>query len=324
MTFLTLHIGAHRCASTAIQHLLKANKDSLTQQGISLLYRSQLDQPGPIRALPRLYAKRWFDPFARARLSRLGRELLDIGNAIISEENLCGMMPGQSDYTFYTGKRRLFKAISVLKRDDRLQFRLVLMARRQDRFVESLYAFRVRRGEARSFSEFAGHFKPARMDWNRFVMKAEAHGLSKDLHIGTIEGLSVDLVSDLFGQKLQGALEGNESMMPGHINLWRSLNEQGIAFSCDKQRRALVLALRAHGDVPSQREALLICDDIALAVRPDQIEKALKASQSDPLPRFSEHERQAFLTPLMAVNRIFLARDQVRDDDPTRQRWLNV
>lgn len=324
MTRVTLHIGAHRCASTAIQGLVKANKPKLRKRGYRVLLRPQLNQPGPLRAMQRLYANRWFDPFARARLAKLGRELEGIGDAIISEENLCGMMPGQSDHTFYTGKRRLLKAVSVLRRDFDLNFRIVLMARRQDRFVESLYAFRVRRGERRHFSDFASRFKPAKMDWNRFVMKAEAHGLVKNLHIGTVENLSVDLVSDLFDQPLNGSLEGNESMAPRQLSFWRSLNEQGIEFEDDKQRRALVTALRAHGSVPSQMEALSMSDEIALSVRPDQVEKALHASKHDPLPRFNDQERQAFLAPLMAANRIFLDRDQVRADDQTRRKWLDI
>lgn len=92
---ITLHIGAHRTATTTFQHYMRQNGDTLRRQGIGfwgpLRTRSGLFS-GALPGDPRVDDRAAFD---RAR-RRIGRELdraeaAGIRHLIVSEENVAGL-----------------------------------------------------------------------------------------------------------------------------------------------------------------------------------------------------------------------------------------
>jgi hypothetical protein len=179
---ITLHLGAHRCASTSFQFYLRQNADRLLQQGITVwgpaqtrkgLFTGVFPQPGHIPAA---------EQFARAR----GRVALALHKAqedgvqqngalpdgaprlIITDENMIGTpRTNLRDMRLYPGiGERMARYGAVL--GGRVT-RVVLSIRAQDAYWASCLAFSVARGAAIPSSLALEHMAMTPRSWRDVI-----------------------------------------------------------------------------------------------------------------------------------------------------------
>lgn len=146
---ITLHLGAHRCASTSFQFYLRKNADRLAQQGIAVwgpghtrkgLFSGVFPQPGRIPAV---------DQFARARgrvaLALLKAQQDGATRLIVTDENMIGAPRSNlRDMRLYPSiGERMARHAAVLGGQ---VARVVLSIRAQDAYWASCLAFSVARG----------------------------------------------------------------------------------------------------------------------------------------------------------------------------------
>ncbi len=175
---IIIHAGFHRCASTAVQDLLRDRRAAITASGTALLLREDLEGWLTGRQLRLLYRHEGGSMLSALRFS-LAKSMLKRTGArrvLISEENLIGMMPGVTDTRFYPHFRAFLKAVKVLTRDFDVSLRFVV--RRPDRYLESAYAFRVMRGLRMAFPEFVAAAGEGAADWSKLALEVEAAGLA--------------------------------------------------------------------------------------------------------------------------------------------------
>jgi hypothetical protein len=93
---LILHLGAHRCGSTAFEQALSANAGRLRAEGIAILKPGRLRRIAGFRILPNIAATARRRPAARVRLDQtrqaLGEALAATGasTVVLSDENMLG------------------------------------------------------------------------------------------------------------------------------------------------------------------------------------------------------------------------------------------
>lgn len=108
---------------------------------------------------------------------------------VISEENLMGTMPMVRTAQFYPHFHRLVQGLgrihAGLERTVQIAPRLVV--RRQDRYLESVYAFRVSRGFQGSFDEFVSKTGDMRSSWLRLAEQLSTLPAGLDTRIAMIE-----------------------------------------------------------------------------------------------------------------------------------------
>lgn len=189
---IIIHAGLHRCASTAIQDMLRANQQAIEAAGFALLTRPQLEGPLFGRQLRLLYRHAPGSWTAKARLAlvRGGLDRIAADKILISEENLAGVMPGVLDNRFYPHWNAFLAAVKALSLD--FDVRLKLVVRRQDRYLESAYAFRVVRGLRQSFPEFLASIGPEHISWLSLSRAIEAAGLADLTNMSPMESWPPD------------------------------------------------------------------------------------------------------------------------------------
>jgi hypothetical protein len=182
-------MGAHRCGSTAMQSFLSQERSTLKKLGIDVHLRSDLSS-GAID-LRRLHRHHRFDPRRYFKLRRAFRQIqeLDDDKIIISDENLMGTMPGVRGHGFYPHVGALVQALVDLKglAQDNLEVAPRLIVRRQDHFLESVYAFRVSRGLAMSFDAFITAVARTRLSWLRIAQMLEDQSSVLTSQIAVVE-----------------------------------------------------------------------------------------------------------------------------------------
>jgi|GEM_PF-1713659 len=174
---IIIHAGFHRCASTAVQDLLRARRPVIEASGTALLLREDLEGWLAGRQLRLLYRHKAGSLPSAVRFALAKSMLRRTGAArvLISEENLIGMMPGVAETRFYPHFRAFLKAVKLLSQDFDISLRFI--TRRPDRFLESAYAFRVVRGLRMPFPAFLEAVGQDAADWSRLAAEVEAAGL---------------------------------------------------------------------------------------------------------------------------------------------------
>lgn len=186
---IIIHAGFHRCASTATQNLLRRNRAAIEASGVKLLLREDLEGLLSGRQLRLLYRHQDQSMICRLRLWLVKRMLrrLRAKYILVSEELLLGLMPGVRDRGFYPHFGNFLAAIKALAEDFDIQLKFIV--RRQDRFLESAYAFRVPRGTKVPFKEYVNRIGLGNVSWLSLVRQVEAAGLADQTSFTTIEGL---------------------------------------------------------------------------------------------------------------------------------------
>jgi len=165
-----LHLGAHKCASTTLQHNLAANRQHLEAAGLVYV------PPGEIAKSPlgSHFMKLANGGFANealglksARAAR--RTLLERAAAapgrdlLLSWEGFLGHSALDRHGGLYPHIDQVAAALSLVL--EGFDLRLLLVVRRQDTLIESCYLQQVKEMRALSFADFAAAIDPGRLSW---------------------------------------------------------------------------------------------------------------------------------------------------------------
>ncbi|WP_068304417.1 hypothetical protein [Kordiimonas lacus] len=184
---IIIHAGFHRCASTAVQDMLRARRTAIEATGTALLLREDLQGWLTGRQLRLLYRHQDDSLVSSLRLKLVASMLQRIraDRIVISEELLLGLMPGVRDPGFYPHFGNFMRAMKRLAKSFDVDLRLV--ARRPDRFLESAYAFRVRQGLREAFPDYVARIGEQDVSWLRLVREVERAGLTANTRFTCLE-----------------------------------------------------------------------------------------------------------------------------------------
>lgn len=256
MKKIIVHAGLHRCASTAIQSLLERCRADIEGAGTRLLLRKDL-MPGFFgQSVRLLYRHRQYLPQAQVRLARAraGLKATRLDTTLISEENLIGMMPGLFSHRFYPSLPYFIRALALLSRSVDIHPRFVV--RRQDRFLESVYAFRVFRGYTLSFADFLASTGARSLSWFTLVRQLERYGLDRTARLVPLEAWPKEQAPALAMAFLDHGhiplsdgerLSGNPSLGRDALKLLLAMNRMGLGMEKDWRRREFMPLLRTSG-----------------------------------------------------------------------------
>lgn len=314
MKKLILHLGAHRCGSTAIQNLLGGKRAELERLGVGLILRRDMkDGRFDIRRLHRFNS---FNPFWHWRLKGLAEQIIRLPHQtiLVSEENLIGTMPGVLDAGFYPYFGSMIKGLSALQRllSRHCSIHPRIVVRRQDRFIESVYAFRVSRGLDVSFDAFLKQIQADQLSWAAMLNDIERviPGVDSKFavleawprHEGAQKVLEFLSLPDVLGEKPQ-RLIGNARFDAERLRVLLAANQAG--FNAHKGFGVNQLLSLSVEEITHQIETVLSSNQLAVF-------RARLREQASLL--FSDTARKIFLDQYHAENQKFLCHAQVDVD----------
>jgi len=292
---LVVHLGAHRAGSSTIQGILVRRQAALADVGVVAWTRRDLaGHPArrQILALPRSIAR---GLVAAVPIARAPGRLV-----IVSEENLLGRMPGHRGAGFYDGYARALRALGALGRVFDLGLRWIV--RRQDRFLESVWSFRVGRGATEDFPSFAKRIGGS-LHWLP-IARALA---------GTRAEVRIALFEDLFARRTEGDIGRFLDLPPSPRRDGRRLAKGNAGLRGVAAQVMLRLNRIARLDPEARRRAVAALFHVNEPTPPDGFADTVGISRSlvteafaiegDPPPRFRRRERVAFLETYGAENR---------------------
>jgi hypothetical protein len=299
-------LGAHRAGSSTIQGILVRHRERLLAAGVTAWTRKDL-VASPTRrqllALPRAAARglvaAW--PISRAPTD----------SVVVSEENLLGKMPGHRGAGFYREHVRAIRGLGALGRVFDLGLRFVV--RRQDRFLVSVWSFRVSRGSTEDLPSFVARLGGT-LHWLPIALALAR--TSADVRIALFEDLFASKSESDIGRFLgvptgrawrRPLRRGNVGLRGVAVHAMRHLNRLANLDAAERKVVRVALA-RLHDAVPPadlaealRRPASLVAQAFALAAR-------------EPPADLSASERRAFLAPYAEENRTLLAMKEVSGD----------
>jgi hypothetical protein len=224
--------------------------------GTRLLLREDLTEGALGASLRLLYRHRNYAPVSHVRLSRARRGLaaMRAERVVISEENLVGMMPGLFSHRFYPNLPHFIRALAFLNRTLDIHPRFVV--RRQDRFLESVYAFRLVRGYTLSFPDFLASVGAKSLSWFVLIRQLERYGLDRTARLVPLEAWSRQEAASKAMAFLDHAdvsldakerLSGNPSLAGDVLKLLLAMNRMGLGMNKDWRRQHLVPHITRHG-----------------------------------------------------------------------------
>lgn len=164
---LTLHLGAHKTATTHLQRLLTTNREVIAAAGLTCLCPPDL-RGGALRMG---YVASGAGP-AEASGAPLRARLAGAGDVLISEENILGTAHDPSIprlHLFYPDAAvRLGR---VLAAAGRIPARLLMAVRDPAGFLTSAYSQRLLSGEIEPFEAYLQGCDPARLRWSDLVSR---------------------------------------------------------------------------------------------------------------------------------------------------------
>ena len=313
MKKLTLHLGMHRCASTTMQNLLRANRPLLAERDIGMILRADMEANSKLD-MRAWHRRKAMDPRSWRAVERFAAavEAMPFGHVIVSEENLLSTMPGVRARSFYPFAEKFLACLKPLSR--RFDLRLRFVVRRQDRYVESVYAFRLARGLAENFTAFLTSFPEASFNWRKITTALDKHDLATtsrfavmdhwqgpelNRHLAALVGINQD------GLTLNG--RGNPSLSVAHLSVLLALNRAGVMPNI-VERKATLLPMLATMAEPNMEavNALL------------SVEHRHKLKQSLEISAnlgFEGTDRDDFLALYQSANKQFLEHASVNADN---------
>lgn len=159
MKTIHFHVGMERCGSTLIQALFNEPSMHRIFAQFSLKYDPDIYLAmGPLAPVKKFTKSDWRE-VRDARFKPLGEDAFD--SLFVTQENLTSIpLKGKSADTRKAG----CQAVSYLT--DGFRTRIVIIIRRQDTFIESLYNQFIKRQELRDFATFLAEFPLDNLDWN--------------------------------------------------------------------------------------------------------------------------------------------------------------
>jgi hypothetical protein len=239
---------------------------------------------------------------------------------VISEENLLGLMPGhRAARGVYASHRLALRALQLAAHASELHVRWIV--RRQDRFLESVYAFRVSRGATEGFESFAARIGPG-LRWAGIARAFASSGLT-DARIQLFEDLFRDATDARLGAFL--LLPGSESWsspvrrrntaVPWPLQVLLYLNRE--AHLSLAERPLATRALRGF----AKRAELPRAAELAAAFAKREVsrlqvlaEPALAFARAQPPAAFDDEARQVYLRSVADDTRELFALPIVHGD----------
>jgi len=182
---ITLHLGAHRCATTSFQTYLDQNRPTLAQNGVAVwtpqttrkgLFEGMICQPGDV---------------AHHHIKRIqtAQGQLDADHLLVSEENMIGAPRNNLRYAaLYPGvAERLNRFAHAF---DGKVTRLGLAIRSYESYWTSVMSFAALRGDALPNPDFCAALSTQARTWTRIAQDIRAVFPQVPLHIWTFEAFA--------------------------------------------------------------------------------------------------------------------------------------
>ncbi|MBO6506505.1 MAG: hypothetical protein JJ850_00315 [Kordiimonadaceae bacterium] len=324
MKKLIIHMGAHRCGSTAVQSMLRREQAQLRENGIKVLLRADMVAGG--LDLRRLHKYHSVNPIWQSKLKRavLAVDETNAHTLLASEENLMGTMPAVRSKGFYPHFRRLVSGLARLSSmvDGKAIIAPRLVIRRQDRYLESVYAFRISRGLNQDFDSFIRNVTKAPVSWLKLAQSLAKLPASVQPKIALLEAWPKPTAGDqalafLIGENdlnLQTKrLTGNTRHSETALRLMLALNKAKIEWQSADWKQDVFDLVDIYQDEPEA--------DLIFALK-DRIPKRHYARFSQlysPQAKlfFDDEQRQAFLDGVTESNAELMAMDMVVSEPET-------
>lgn len=320
MKKLVLHLGAHRCGSTAIQSLLHREQTGLAHEGIGVFLRAEMAVGG--FDLRRLHRYRSLSPIWRAKLVRTARaiEAMQQQTLVVSEENIMGTMPAVRSNRFYPHFSSLVQSLVKLAELVREPLTIAprLVVRRQDHYLESVYAFRVSRGMAMGFDDFIKAATRTRISWLGLVKAFDGVPSSVVPAVGILEAwpkptAAAQALQFLIGDNAIGLsqprLTGNIRRSAIELGFMLAMNRAKIDWRATDWVEGALAAVQTDGH--DKAEALYVLKEAVKATAFKRFESHY--SNTEKLC-FGDHERGLFIESYSEENKQFFQMDMVSSD----------
>lgn len=309
MVKIIVHMGLHRTATTTLQINLRQMRGSV--ENTSLVLREDMVRHGALDM--RRWHRAGFWHHARSAEKRFFKAALKLGTdtVIVSEENLVGTMPGVVPGDFYSRFSVFVEKLVSLSRYADVYPRLVV--RRQDDFLESVYAFRVARGLQQDFPTFFSGFNHEDLDWNRLAGSLAPFGSKAKIAVledWRAQGDVAQCALSFMGVEhtsLLGKGRGNRRLGYDSTRLILALNRAGVMPNLAERKAVLFPALAA---AEKAGEEVSRCLD-GLSLKPDQLKAVYAHLNDEPQTGFLPRMRAAFQGRLLDANRLFFERSEV-------------
>lgn len=208
---LIFHVGLHRAASTSLQHWLREGREALA--GRRIFVAGRLSGAGNESPFACLVGERFekLGPAAAAR--SLAAELAGLAanydTAVISEENLTGMMAGRSPRAF-EARDRLAELFERLRRDHEIV--PVLILREHVSWLTSCYRMYQARGGVKDFVPFVEDIDAVSLEFAPLLERLAAAAGGAEPLVGTLDAIARDGGEDFLGRF--AALLGTDAGLP--------------------------------------------------------------------------------------------------------------
>lgn len=321
MKKIILHLGAHRCGSTAIQTMLSRQRAALLNNGVSVCLRE--DMMRGEYDLRRLHRYKSLNPFSAMKLRQLAAQIDKQPNdtLVMSDENIMGTMPGVLDNRFYPFFPLLVNGMVKLQNQLGNDYSLCprLLVRRQDQYIESVYAFRVPRGLTLDFDEFLARIDRKSLSWLRVATLLQQTSAILSPRVDVLEGWpketaaqnAADFLSlPALGGAMPRRLSGNIRRSKGELRLILALNRAAI--SLDHAEKSGVLNDQSGSD--AQMDIVQAMRLLKSSVTAHQLATLEQAFSAEAKLGFSEDERRTFLALYAQENQQLLKMDIVHAD----------
>lgn len=294
---IVIHLGAHRCGSTTVQRTLQLNRQWLAGKGVAVLTRNELTRAASLAPLIHLHERPLGVVPVAYSLYRISHP-----TAIISEENILGRMPGLEGGVPYGRSGRALAGIALLARFFDCSLRWII--RRQDRMVESAYAFRVVRGITEDFQSFSSRFD-RNLFWSPIARTiARRH---PDFRIAFFEGLlpgsNVQRILDFLGLPVDtqrtnqpGARNARANWAQGSsLNVMLSINRQLPELGRSERLKVSSSLQKFSREFPQLGELEIAVETSGVAIRKNVIRQAHRFAAGAPLPEYTMTARRSLI-----------------------------
>jgi hypothetical protein len=245
---LIFHVGLHRAASTSFGHWLKDGRDALA--GRRIFVATGLSGAADESPFSCLVGERFenLGPEAAAQLlePEFARLALDYDVALISEENLPGMMAGRSPRAF-EARDRLARLFQLLRENH--QIVPVLILREHVSWLVSCYRVYQMRGGVKEFQQFVEGVEPASLEFAPLIEQLAAAG-GKGPAVGTLDAIAADEGRGFLAMIAQ--LLGTDAGLPQKLPV-KNVSRQPLTCAVVQEAARLGAALALAGARPMGR-----------------------------------------------------------------------
>jgi hypothetical protein len=195
---LVFHVGLHRAASTSFRHWLKEGRQALAGRRICVV--TGLSGAASESPFSCLVGERFenLGPAAAARLVETEFARLEPGydSAVISDENLPGLMPGRSPRAF-EARDRLAELFALLR--EKHEIVPVLILREHVSWLISCYRMYQMRAGLKDFEQFVEDVEPASLEFAPLVEQLAAAAGDVSPVVGTLDAIAADAGQGFLG-----------------------------------------------------------------------------------------------------------------------------